>query len=199
MQTVAQTIQQPLNRQTEIAVIGALLVPVLIAVVNVSLLLQPVLAFTSPTLTESRLIVLTNEERQARGLSTLKSNPRLYAAAKAKAADMLANDYFEHTSPQGKTPWQFIDTAGYMYLRAGENLAIDFPETDKAVPAWMDSPSHRANILKADYEEVGIATATGEYQGRQTTVIVQMFGTKPLARNGIIDTVVKSITSPLPF
>lgn len=198
-QNSLQTMQQPLNRQMEIAVIGMLLVPVLIAVVNVGLLFQPVFANSGLTAAEDTLIGLTNQERQNNHLSVLKSNPRLQAAARAKAADMLANDYFDHTSPQGKTPWQFIDKAGYVYLKAGENLAIDFTDSEKAVPAWMASPSHRANILKTDYQEVGIAIATGEYQGRKTTVIVQMFGTKPLSQKSIIDTIVKNITSPLPF
>lgn len=197
--TALQTIQQPLNRQTEIAVISALLVPVLIGIVNVALVFQPAFALSTPTATENNLVALTNTERQQQGLTALSTNLKLHEAAKAKAADMLNNDYFEHTSPAGKTPWYFIDNTGYVYLRAGENLAIDFEQVEKVVPAWMDSPAHRANILKADYEEVGIAVATGEYKGRETTVIVQMFGTKPISAQNVMNSFIKTVTSPLPF
>lgn len=131
---------------------------------------------------EGELVNLVNLERKSRGLNLLEVNPLLYLAAKDKGQDMLSKDYFEHYAPYGKSPWDFIHETGYQYQMAGENLAIDFNTSKNAHEAWMNSSSHRDNILKKDYEEVGIATATGDFEGRQTTVIVEMFG-KPVSKN----------------
>lgn len=195
----AQTIQQTFRRPVEVALIAVLLVPALIAAANVALALQPTDLSALPSTEEHQLIELTNRERLSHNRSALRYNSQLRDAAMAKATDILKYDYFEHTSPQGKTPWVFIDQAGYSYIRAGENLAIDFKNSDSIVPAWMQSPTHRANILKDEYEEIGIAAVTGDFNGRKTTVVVQMFGSKPFSTQSITKTVVNSITSPLPF
>lgn len=122
------------------------------------------------------LVDLTNEERQEENLGTLTVNPLLTAAAQAKADDMATLGYFSHTSPDGSQPWKWIQGAGYEYSAAGENLAVNFSDSEKVEDAWMDSPTHRANILNAKFTEIGIATAVGEYKGRKTTFVVQMFG-----------------------
>ncbi len=139
----------------------------------------PVQAAELPNSPEKALVELINQQRQAHQLNPLSWNSQLSLAAEAKAADMLANNYFDHYSPSGTSPWDFIKASHYTYIKAGENLAIDFSSPELAVPAWMNSPSHRANILKSSYEETGIAVVTGQHQGRTTTVIVQMFGTRP--------------------
>jgi uncharacterized protein YkwD len=197
--TTTQTIQQTLRRPVEVALVAVLLVPAMLAATNVALALQPANTAALPSNEERQLIEFTNQERVNHNQPVLRYNSQLRDAAMAKAADILEKDYFEHTSPQGKTPWVFIDQAGYSYLRAGENLAIDFKDSNDVVPAWMKSPTHRANILKDDYEEVGIAAVTGDYNGHKTTVVVQMFGSKPFSTQSITKTVVDSITSPLPF
>ncbi len=173
-------------RINERAVAGSIITALAISVASFFMVLQPTQAASLPGLEEGRLIELTNIERQAQGLKPLRYNPQLSRAAEAKAADMLAADYFEHTSPAGKTPWSFIKATGYDYYKAGENLAIDFTTVEGPIPAWMASPSHRANILKEDFSEIGIASMTGEYQGRETTVVVQMFGTKSLSTKGLL-------------
>lgn len=131
---------------------------------------------------EKELVNSVNQERRSRSLNPLEVNSFLYLAAKNKGQDMIDKDYFEHFAPYGKSPWDFIHETGYQYQMAGENLAIDFESSQNAHEAWMNSSSHRGNILKKDYEEVGIAAVTGEFEGRQTTVIVEMFG-KPISRN----------------
>lgn len=191
--------QLPLSLPTEKAIVGLFLVPLVLSVVNIALLFTPTQAIELPSVDEQTLITLTNNERASRGLAPLVFNATLSAAAEAKAADILTQDYFEHVSPTGKTPWVFIKAAGYNYLKAGENLAIDFTTVEGPIPAWMNSPTHRANILKPDYEEVGIAEVKGEYKGRETTVVVQMFGTKSFSLKPLARTLVKSIASPLPF
>jgi hypothetical protein len=119
---------------------------------------------------------LTNSERQAVGLSTLKINPYLQEAARRKANDMAIKGYFAHTSPSGITPWHWFGEAGYRYQYAGENLAVNFTDSKDVESAWMRSPSHRANILNKNYTEIGIATSKGTFGGRETTFVVQMFG-----------------------
>lgn len=124
----------------------------------------------------SDLLTYTNALREKNGLSDLTLNDELSKAAKAKAADMFEEDYWAHTSPSGKEPWDFITGSGYDYIFAGENLAVDFSRSKDVVDAWNNSPSHRDNLLSPKYDEIGFAVVDGELQGRKTTLIVQMFG-----------------------
>lgn len=128
------------------------------------------------TITNARILQLTNEERVQNGLAALTLNGSLAQAAAEKAQDMIDIDYFAHISPTGVTPWFWIQKNNYVYTVAGENLAIDFVQAEDVVDAWMASPSHRDNILQPDYAETGIAVLTGEYQGGTSTVVVHMFG-----------------------
>ncbi len=125
----------------------------------------------------SVLVELTNADRGAQGLGTLTVSPLLTAVAEAKAADMAEKGYFAHTSPEGLTPWHWFKEKGYAFAYAGENLAIDFSESADIARAWMNSPTHRANIVGTQFTEIGIAVRQGTYQGRPTTYVVQVFGT----------------------
>lgn len=122
------------------------------------------------------LVSLVNASRAENNLTPLAQNSELTAAAQAKANDMLENQYFAHTSPSGKTPWDFINAAGYKYIYAGENLAIGYLDNNELHNAWMNSPSHRENILSPNFREIGIAQASGNFEGADTVVVVQMFG-----------------------
>lgn len=123
-----------------------------------------------------QLLADTNAERAKVGLSSLTLNSTLSQAAAAKAADMFTYGYWAHNSPQGKTPWDFIINSGYRYTLAGENLAKNFQTSDGVVSAWMASPSHKANIVKSGYQDVGFAIVNGVLNGEETTLVVQMFG-----------------------
>jgi len=123
------------------------------------------------------LVDLANEDRAEEGAGKLVINDRLVAAAQLKANDMAAKSYFAHVSPEGVTPWYWFSEAKYQYIYAGENLAVNFNRSEDVQVAWMNSPLHRANILNKKYKEVGIATAEGVYKGKNTTFVVQMFGT----------------------
>lgn len=125
----------------------------------------------------SLLVMLTNEDRKTSGVGELTVNPLLTQAAEMKAQDMIDNNYFAHTSPTGTDPWFWFKKAGYHYKYAGENLAIDFYDTEQVQNAWMNSPTHKKNILNGRYKEIGIATKTGTYHGRQVAFVVEMFGT----------------------
>lgn len=130
---------------------------------------------------KSAVINLTNAERSSLGLRSLQSDPTLTLAAQAKAEDMAARGYFSHQGPDGKEPWQWIREAGYDYAYAGENLAVRFYDSADVVEAWMESPSHRANVVKGVYRDIGIGVAEGVYEGQKTTFVVQYFGTSRAA------------------
>lgn len=127
-------------------------------------------------LTEAKMLELTNASRVENGLPALHFNAGLSQSAKAKAQDMLAQGYFDHTGPDGKKFWQWIRESGYSYTTAGENLAMDFTTAESAHNALMASPTHRANILKSTYEDVGLAVVQGTIDGRETTILVEHFG-----------------------
>jgi len=128
-------------------------------------------------LSKITLIQLLNQEREKLGLSPLKENPKLSQAAFLKAQDILSKDYFSHQSPEGKSPWYWFKLVNYRFQYAGENLAIGFLDSEEVYYAWKNSPSHRANIFNPHYQETGIAILKGEFQGNETYVIVQLFGT----------------------
>ncbi len=119
---------------------------------------------------------LTNQNRQSKKLTELIVSPLLNTVAESKARDMAASGYFSHVSPEGKTPWYWFNQAGYKYEYAGENLAIDFNDSRDVTLAWMNSPSHRANIMKNAYTEIGTGMATGTYEGKPTIFVVQVYG-----------------------
>ena len=130
----------------------------------------------SSAITAKNIIDLTNQTRENLNLSKLKENDRLAKAAAAKAADMLKNQYFAHTSPSGVTPWEWIQGAGYRYRYGGENLAVHFEEAEDVEAGWLASASHRANIVNQNYTEIGVGVANGFFESVPTTFVVQMFG-----------------------
>ncbi len=127
-------------------------------------------------LTETKILELTNVARTKNGLAPLSLDPQLSRSAHAKAEDMVRQGYFEHTNPDGKKFWQWIREAGYGYTTAGENLAMDFTTAESAHNALMASPSHRSNLLKTRYTQIGLAVVQGTIHGRKTTLLVQHFG-----------------------
>lgn len=118
---------------------------------------------------------LTNAERQSQNLAVLSVSPILNRAAEMKAQDMATKGYFAHTSPEGKTPWYWIELAGYKYQYAGENLAVNFRDSKDVTMAWLNSPTHKANIVKGNYTEMGTGIAEGVYQGRNTIFVAQVY------------------------
>lgn len=129
----------------------------------------------------SVLVDLTNNSRIAYNEVPLTLNTKLQHAALLKGEDMSKVGYFSHESPTGVTPWHWFKEAGYTFLYAGENLAINFTESNDVEAAWMASPKHKENILNTNFREIGIATVEGVYQGNVTTFVVQMFGTPAVA------------------
>jgi len=137
----------------------------------------------SSEITISKVLDQTNTERVKLGLKSLTFNSTLSKSAQLKADDMFTNNYWAHTSPEGKSPWDFFNNAGYEYSVAGENLAKDFYDTEGLLKAWMNSPTHRENIINPKYQEIGIGVVNGILGGVKTTLVVQHFGTP---RNGVV-------------
>lgn len=123
------------------------------------------------------IVQLTNEERTDADLSTLQRSPVLDAAATLKAQNMATKGYFSHYAPDGTSPWYWFSQVDYNFVHAGENLAIHFVDSGEIVTAWMNSPSHRENILDGTFQEIGVGTAQGVYEGFETVFVVQLFGT----------------------
>ncbi|MBI3342969.1 hypothetical protein HY032_02340 [Candidatus Gottesmanbacteria bacterium] len=123
-----------------------------------------------------QLFSAINAKRAEAGLGALVLDQRLSRAAALKAQDMFANNYWAHNSPAGKTPWEFVTSVGYRYRVAGENLAKNFSVSSAVVDAWMASPTHRENIMRSDYKDIGFAVVNGVLGGEETTLVVQMFG-----------------------
>ncbi len=146
-------------------------------IIGVKILPNNVVSVYAADINTNELVNLANSERNTRGLNPLIIDSRLINAAKAKGDDMIAKDYWSHYGPNGESPWDFIIATGYEYTYAGENLAKDFSSTVPIHNAWMASPSHRDNIINSNFENIGISLVTGEFQGSETTIVVQMFGT----------------------
>lgn len=149
-------------------------------------------------ITISKLVSLTNDERVKVGLTPLQENPQLALAAEKKAADMFQKDYWSHFAPDGGSPWDFIKQSGYKYEYAGENLAKNFLYSKNVVDAWMNSPTHKENVVKKEYTEVGYAVINGMLGGEETTLVVQMFGT-PLIKTAPSAQIQGQADQPIPL
>ena len=157
---------------------------VIFSVFLVSLVRSPlqfdVLSFATE-MSNATLLEETNQERQRHDRDPLTHNDQLAAAARAKAEDMAQRNYWSHTTPEGEEPWIFIDEAGYQYQKAGENLAYGFLSSTQTVNGWMNSPSHRENILDPVFEEVGFGYVNAvNFQGSDKKTIVVALYAQPL-------------------
>lgn len=123
------------------------------------------------------VVSLTNQHRAAAGLPLLALNPTLIRMADVKAIDMKDKEYFAHVSPSGVGVSSLANSVGYAYLLVGENLALGNFKNDAAlVTGWMNSPGHRANILKPQFTEIGVAVIEGTHEGQRVWYAVQEFG-----------------------
>ncbi|MFE9877685.1 CAP domain-containing protein [Streptomyces sp. NPDC005784] len=123
--------------------------------------------------TAREVIALTNTERASAGLPPLAADATLTTAAQAHSADMVARDFYAHESPDGSRPWDRAAAAGCTRRSIGENIACGQRSPAEVVRGWMDSPGHRANILKRDFTHIGIGLAGGSRAGTYWT---QLFG-----------------------
>jgi len=117
---------------------------------------------------EVRMLELVNAERAREGLKPLAADPEAAEVARAHSRDMLARGYFSHYSPEGGTLSERLRKGGVRYLLAGENLA--YAQTlPRAHQGLMNSPGHRANILKPQFGRVGIGVLDAGVHGLMVT------------------------------
>lgn len=121
-------------------------------------------AATLVTANAQSVVRQVNQERAARGLSALRVDPALTAAAQIRAQEIVQK--FSHTRPDG-TKWSTVSSVAY-----GENIAKGQRTADKVMAAWMSSSGHRANILRASYGSIGVACV----QSGNVYYWVQLFG-----------------------
>jgi len=147
------------------------------------------LAFATPLfaadITPDSVLSEMNSYRMKEGLSPLHFDPRLVAAAGDRMQDMEDLEYWSHEAPDGRSPFVWLKPHGYEFRFAGENLATGFETVELLVEGWMESPGHRANILSADYDDVGIAVIDGSTTHRATgKSIVVLFGRMRIVAGG---------------
>ncbi len=178
---------------------------VILFLIEAAFLAEIFLLWPSTTLFSSILptvlVDLANNDRLQNDIPSLAVNPLLEQAAQLKAQDMADKGYFAHTSPQGVDPWFWLKKVGYSYSGAGENLAVNFSDSSDVENAWMNSPSHRENILDNRFTEVGIAAARGLYKGQDVIFVVQFFGrpqAKTMAKLPLIQPAPASPTPSVP-
>ena len=120
---------------------------------------------------EQETFNLINEYRKQNGLEALKIDSKLQEVAKIKAEDIVNHEYFSHTSPNLGTPFEMLKQNGITYQIAGENLAGN-SSPEKAVEAWIHSPSHKENIVEEKFQYTGICVIESPIYGK---VFVQLF------------------------
>ena len=157
-----------------------------------------VLAYAT-SMGSSALLQNTNARRAENGAGVLTINSALSAAAQTKANDMAARNYWAHNTPDGNPPWYFIENAGYSYQKAGENLAYGFDTSADTIAGWMNSPSHRENMLDPGYVDVGFGFINvPDFVGTgNETIVVAEYGT-PLAGGTAAGPVVAESIPPAP-
>jgi len=126
-------------------------------------------------ITINALFEQTNQVRSQAGMPLLSQSIKLNQAAYLKAQDMFADQYWSHNAPDGTLPWKWMGDMGYDYSEAGENLAMNYTTTANVMKAWMNSPEHKENILKASYQDVGFAIVNGTLSNRPTTIVVALY------------------------
>ena len=129
--------------------------------------------------TTFEIINAVNKERTNKKLKPLIPNPKLSESALMKVKDMNKYEYFSHVNPTTNKKWSdFIKESDYQYMVAGENLANGFANTQDVVDAWMNSPSHRDNILNQNVYETGVGIGYGKLNNINTIFVVQDFGSE---------------------
>lgn len=168
-------------------------------VVVVFVFLLPVAAWLTPDLMSQeskRIVSLTNDLRSSLNLNTLQESAVLNQAAYNKAQDMLVQQYFAHTGPDGKRVSSWLKNADYDYLMAGENLAIGFASADEVVEAWKNSPTHYANLVDPAWQDIGVGMVSGAYNQVDTTLVAQFFGRpRPVTVTPVVKTEVSKTIS----
>ncbi len=128
---------------------------------------------------QDKVLAMVNKEREKKDQPKLVMDSLLQKSAQMKAEDMAKRGYFSHNTPDGKDPWHWLKINGVSYAAAGENLAMNFNNASEVVPAWMNSPKHKENIMNEQYLLTGIGVAKGKFKGKDTIFIAEFYS-KPI-------------------
>lgn len=120
---------------------------------------------------DNDVVQLTNKEREKHGLKALAADWELSRLARYKSADMRDKNYFSHRSPTYGDPFSMMRSFGISYRGGAENIAAGQRTANEVVQAWMNSPSHRRNILNGSYTHMGSGYASGGAYGHYWTQI----------------------------
>jgi uncharacterized protein YkwD len=180
-------------RPKQLVIIAVLLLILKVSLVGYIFSVYQEKAEMSTSIT-SQVFILTNEARVSAGVPALELDPYLSQAAQLKAEDMIINNYFSHTSLDGRKPWNFVNRNLYPYLLVGENLAMNFITASDVQAALMASPSHRKNILNEKYTDVGLYVTNGEIDGRETNILVEIFAYQKESEEPVSEVVAESDT-----
>ncbi len=145
-------------------------------------------------ITEQDIIDQSNKIRLKEQLNKLEPNHLLIEAAQKKAEDILKYNTFEHNfNDSSFSDW--VKETKYDYYYVGENLAIDFLVTEKVINAWMKSETHKANLINKNFTEIGVAVVDGKFNDRNTTIVVQIFGSpvSSITNSGSISSIDKTV------
>ncbi len=126
----------------------------------------------SEAITIENLLRAHNEYRKEQGVPELKLSNLLIVSSGQKGQIMIDNQCWSHYCPQGKSPWDFFDDAQYDYIYAGENLAEGYYTIDTVMQAWINSKTHRDNIIKPEFTEIGFSILYGDYLNNSNNVLV---------------------------
>jgi uncharacterized protein YkwD len=134
-------------------------------------------AAAASDITRTTVLEQMNARRLAALLPPLRHDARLDLAAEDRMRDMEDQVYWAHTSPDGRSPFEWLRPRGYDYWFAGENLACGFETAEVLVDGWMESEGHRDNIMGPMFQECGIAIIDGgTVQKTAGKSIVVLFG-----------------------
>ncbi|TXS38411.1 CAP domain-containing protein [Streptomyces sp. OR43] len=112
------------------------------------------------TSAQAAVLALVNQERSKVGCSPVTASSSLASLAQSFSDDMAARGFFDHTDPDGQSPWDRAAKAGVSGL-GGENIARGQADAEAVMEAWMNSEGHRANILNCDYKTLGVGVHFG--------------------------------------
>ena len=174
---------------------GIRFIPLLVALVAAAVLAGPGSARTDVATTastgelENAVLAQINALRRSHGVAPLRLNVRLRAAADSHSGAMVQRGFFSHTSADG-TPFsariaRYYPRGRSGYRAMGENLLWSSPDVDaaRALRMWLNSPPHRANLLRASWREIGLSAvhasaAPGVFRNSPVTVLTANFGVR---------------------
>jgi uncharacterized protein YkwD len=129
---------------------------------------------------EAHLISFLNADRAALGLVPVRADARLMAMARARSTDMIVNDYFSHTQPDGRNVFDILNASGITWYGAGEIIAWNnYPMDVSASTAnhqWLGSPDHLAIVISNNYNYVGVGLAVDPVTGKKMWTAIYMKG-----------------------